>query len=192
MPVKKKKYKSGEHALTPEQVDQLISVVEDFTHEVFLRLAVSTGIRRGDIVRLQWENVDLEDNRIKFYEAKKDKQSEVYVSDELCRKLKMLFKQQDGEEYYLFPGRSEQKRGKGHISSRTAYNILQRYLDKAGLPQRPFHSLRATCAKLCQAAGWSEEQAAKHIGDTIATIRQHYTTPSDEEMKKVAKEKPIK
>jgi hypothetical protein len=59
------------------------------------------------------------------------------------------------------------------------------YLKRAGLGNRPFHALRATCIKLCQSKGWTPEQTAEHVGDRISTIQAHYLTPSVEEMKAV-------
>jgi integrase len=76
-------------------------------------------------------------------------------------------------------------------TGRTAYTRLQKYCDKAGIPRRPFHALRATCIKRCQAAGWSIEQVAKLTGDTIAVIQEHYSWPSSSEMQEVAMEKPV-
>jgi len=45
--------------------------------------------------------------------------------------------------------------------------------------------------KLCQRRGWSVEQAAKLVGDTIRVVQEHYTTPSNEELKQVVRERPI-
>jgi integrase len=61
-------------------------------------------------------------------------------------------------------------------SGRTANRKLQAYCDKARIPRRPFHALRATCIKFCQAAGWAPEQVSKLTGNTIAVIPEHYST----------------
>lgn len=65
---------------------------------------------------------------------------------------------------WLFPSMHDS--GKKHIADKTAYNVLAFYLDKAGLPSRPFHSLRATCIKLCQRKGWTIEQVMKQGAST--------------------------
>lgn len=190
MRVEAESYRTGEHALTEEQVQRLLAAVEDFTELVFLKLAISTGIRRGDIVAIKWKEVDLENRRIQFYERKKDRIKDVYISQAMAQDLKRLQRIQDGE-YYVFPGRSEVKYGKGHLSSRSAYDVLQRNLKAAGIEGRPFHALRATCIKLCQRKGWSEAQTAKHVGDTVRVIQEHYSTPSSGEMLQAADEKSI-
>jgi len=88
----------------------------------------------------------------------------------------------------LFPSPYNHKK---HISGRQIYSRFQKYLNAAGIESKPFHALRATCIKLCQRRGWSVEQAAKLLGDTIRVVQEHYTTPSNEELKQVARERPI-
>jgi integrase len=110
----------------------------------------------------------------------------VYISQDLMNLIKMYI--DINKEKWLFPSVFANST---HMSSRTAYNILQRNLKKANLPQRPFHALRATCVKMCQRARWSAEQTAEHLDDQVRTIQQHYSTPSDEEMKKIAEERKI-
>src|SRR6056297_50938 len=190
MEKKKISYRTGEKSLTPEQVRKLLEIIDEFTDLVFFKTALNCGMRRGDIVRLRWKDIDWEKWCISFEEMKKDRVHTVFLSEEMLMELKRL-RNQNANEYYLFPGRSEKKRGKGHISSKTAYNKYQMYLRKAGIQQqdefRPFHSLRSTCIKLCQRAGWKREEAAKHVGDTVRVIDEHYATPSEEEMKEAAK-----
>lgn len=186
----KESYRTGEHALNLEESQALLAACNDFTEYVFLRLAINTGIRRSDIVTITWKDVDFENNRISFYESKKRRVKEVYLSESMLQDLRRLESTQN-KEHYLFCGSSNKKYGKGHLSSRTAYNILQRNLKSAGLEQRPFHSLRATCVKLCQSRGWTAAETAKHIGDTIRVVQEHYATPSHSEMKNVAIQKNI-
>lgn len=178
-------YRTGEFALTDEEVEKLLGVSEDFKEHVFLKFAISTGLRRSDVVAIKWKDVDLVNRRITFYEKKKDRIKDVYISEGMAQDLRRLQSVQAGE-YYVFTGRSEPKYGKGHLSSRSAYDVLQRNLKKAGIEKRPFHSLRATCIKMCQRRGWSEAQTAKHVGDTVRVIQEHYSTPSAGEMQEAA------
>lgn len=185
--MQKAKTVSGEKALTHTQVKALLGSIKDLEEKALLELAISTGIRREDIVSIRQKDVDLESGKISFYEHKKKRIWEVYIPKSVVNTLAMWMKINKQHEY-LFPARHGEK---GHMSSKTAYNILQRNLIRAGLPKRPFHALRATCIKECQRAGWSPEQTARHVGDTIATIQRHYLMPSTEEMKSIVNEKPI-
>lgn len=183
-------YKTGEFALTDDELERLFVATDSFTELVFLRFAVSTGLRRSDVVAVKWRDVDFERRKVTFFERKKNRIKEVFLSSSMVQDLKRLRGLKSGE-FYLFSGRSEPKYGKGHLSSRAAYDVLQRNLKKAGISPRPFHALRATCIKLCQRKGWSAEQTSKHVGDTIRVIQEHYSTPSDGEMLETADAKSL-
>lgn len=188
---KKNRYRTGQKSLTSNQVYLLLSHVTDLIHLGLFQLAIATGIRREDIVRIRLQDINFEDHMVTYYESKKSRTRTVPIPLTVTNTLRMIVKINKNDPY-IFTGFSEKIRNKGHMTGRTAYNVLQKYLAKAGLKNRPFHSLRATCIKLCQHKGWSIEQTAELVGDTIRVIQEHYTTPSDEEMKKVATEdKPL-
>lgn len=183
-------YKTGEFAFTETEVTQLLLSTEDFRNYVFLKTAIASGIRRGDIVALQWSGVDFDHGAITYWQNKKRRSHTCYVSPAVMQDLKRL-RSISNNNHYVFDGGSEKKYGQGHISSRSAYDVLQRSCKKAGLKGRPFHALRATCIKLCQKRGWSAAQTAKHVDDTIRVIQVHYEAPSVGEREQVAKDKAI-
>ncbi len=179
---------SGEKALTPSNVDKLLTIVNDINHEGLLKLAICGGLRREDIVQVFVKDIDFQEASVTFYQHKKKNHHTVYLPRSVIVTLEKIIKiNKRVNSPYLFPSTNPKK----HISSRTAYNILQRYLKLAGLETIPFHALRSTCVKLCQSKGWTPEQSAKHLDDTITTIQKHYTTPSQDERKEVANEKAI-
>lgn len=179
---------SGENALTKTQVETLLTKVTNLRDLALLKLAINGGIRRDDIIGIRRKNIDFNTNEIKYYEHKKKRIYSTYVSNDTLNTLKMWINMSKKSEW-LFP--SVYKKSKKHISGKTAYNILNRNLEKAGLPQRPFHALRSTCVKLCKSKGWTASQTAKHIGDTVRTVEEHYATPSEEEMKNLSKDNPL-
>ncbi len=169
---------AGKKSLTREQVSKLISVIDNVNDLALIKLALATGMRRGDIISVLKNNIDFSNNSITFFEHKKNRNHKVYVSDVMMNQLKMSMKTTKGSKW-LFPSKYEKKK---HVSSKTAWNILNRHLKQANIPQRGFHSLRATCYKLCKEKGWSEVEASAHIGDSIRVAQEHYATPSDDEM----------
>lgn len=190
--IERRKIRTGELSLTKDEVVKLLDVIDVFEHKVLFELAVSLGLRRGDIVSLKWRDVDFNSGVLTFFEHKKDRVRHTPIPPNVLQLLKML-KHQSVNKYYVFSGGSDKKFGQGHLSERSAYNYFQRYLVRAGIQKvgdrRPFHCLRATCIKLCQDAGFSVEQAAKYIGDTVRVVQEHYSTPSDDEMRVVVNEK---
>ena len=180
--------KAGEYALTETQVRKLLSVVGRIDHEVLLRIAIEQGLRRADVVAVEQKNIDFEKQVILFNESKKgSKIHQVPISDSLTKLIKQHLNVV-GKNKWLFPSSHNPKK---HISSKTAWNTLNKYLIKANLPQRPFHALRATCIKLCQRKGWRIEQVMKLTNDTFRTIKEHYDVPGEEEMLEIAKSKPL-
>lgn len=179
---------TGEYALTEGQVKKLLSVVGKIEDEVLLRIAIECGLRRADVVAVKQSNLDLEHQWLLFNEAKKQSNIHRVPLSQSLIKLIEQYLHVIGKNEWLFPSSHNTKK---HISSKTAWNILNKYLIKANLPPRPFHALRATCIKLSQRRGWSIEQVMKLTNDTFRTIKEHYDTPSEEEMLDVAKTKPL-
>jgi integrase/recombinase XerD len=179
----KKRTTSGQKALTKSQVLQLLDAITDIEDQALLTLAVYLGIRRSDTVAIERQYINFEEHSLVFYEHKKRAFHKVFMNSKVEQSLQMWM--QRSKSKWLFP--SHFKKGK-HLSSKTAYNILQRNLKKAELPARPFHALRATCIKLHQAAGLLPEQTQRIVNDSLRVIQQHYTTPSDEEMKRAVRE----
>lgn len=168
----------------------------DLADEALFRLAISTGIRREDIVAIRTEGLSREffdargeatSGTVTYYEAKKRRTRQVPVTGDTFLRTRQLVRI-NRRARWLFPSNHS---GTGHISGRHAYDILQEALGRAKLRPRPFHSLRATCVKLAQRRGWLPEQVCELTGDTIRTIQEHYSAPSRDEMAEVAAARPI-
>jgi integrase len=176
--IQRERYKSGEKALTPKEVEQFLAVITDIRDLALFQVAITAGVRRDDIVNISKKDIDLKEQTLAFREKKKKRIHTVYLPAKVLTTIQMVFNAYPHEkDSRLFP-----------ISSKTAYNKFQEYLVRAGLEKRPFHSLRATCIKLCQAKGWSETKTAALVGDRVTTIQEHYLTPSKAEMKEITKE----
>ena len=176
----RERYRSGEKALTRAEYEKILSVCDTFEDELFIRLAVATGLRREDFVNIRIKDIDLSNRLLLFNERKKKRIRSIPLSKDLCSLIEKYVKIIPKEQERLFP-----------FSSRTAYNRLQELCKKAGVAPRPFHALRATCMKFCQHAGWTLEQTAALVGDTIEVVQEHYLTPSFDEMREVVEEKKI-
>lgn len=181
---------SGELSLAPREVGELLDSCQVLEREALLAVAVACGIRRSDIVGLRWPDVDLEEGWVEFWEKKKDGQHRAPVSGRALKLLRQLWDVRDDGDEYVWPS-DHHLNESGHISGKTAYNWLQEALSRAGLERRPFHALRATCIKLAQHRGWSEERTARLVNDRVETINEHYKTPTEEEMRETASEEPI-
>lgn len=192
----------GALAFVPEEVERLLEKVDNVRDLALLELAVSTGIRREDLVGIRREGIDLERGFLTFYETKKRKTRTVPVDGRplvTLRRYVDTLPRGSAASPWLFPGgrrdRREIQRGDPasahHLSGFAAWTILRRWTTAAGLPNRPFHALRATCYKLCKARGWSVAQAAALIGDTVHTAEEVYGVATPGELKEAARDRPI-
>jgi integrase len=174
-------YTSGEKALTRQEYDKLLSVITDLQDELLIRMAVATGLRREDLCDIKVADIVVPEKRLRFYEAKKKKWREIDLPDSVIvtmQKYWNMLDKKEREREYLF-----------NFVGRTAYTHFNNWCRVAGIPERPFHALRATCTKFAHDAGWTDEQISKLTGDRIDTIQLHYRTPSVGEMAQVTQNK---
>jgi integrase len=173
-------YRTGQKAFTKKEFKKLLSKVGVLDDEILILLAVNTGMRRKDITSIENKNINLKNRSITYYEHKKRRTRTIFVNSEMARKLEIYFNTLPKNQELLFS-----------FKDRTAYNRLNKYCRLAGIQERPFHALRATCVKFCQQAGWTLAEVAELTGDSIRVIQEHYETPSIEEMRETTENKRI-
>jgi integrase len=183
----KKPTTSGERALTPTEYAKLLEVCQTQEEILMLHLAIGLGLRRTDLSQIRISDIDLQNAKLSYYEHKKRRIRTVPLSPKLVQTIRISLAGfgKAHTKKHLFAWGSTQ------YGDRTAHRRLQTLCDRAGIPRRPFHALRATCIKFCQRAGWTPEQTAKLVGDTLRYIQMHYTVPSDEELALVVTEKEV-
>ncbi len=171
--------KSGEQALTKVEWEKLKGVINSFEDELLIKIAITTGIRREDIVNIKISNISLPDASLTFHESKKNRDRMISLNPEIVQLISKYLKTiPKREKLFDFTGR-------------TAWNKMDRLCKIAGIAPRPFHALRATCVKFCQAAGWRPSEVSKLTGDSLRVIEEHYACPSDAEMKEATINKPV-
>lgn len=180
MKLKSEKYTSGQKALTQKEYAKLIETIDNLEDELLIKFAITTGLRREDLCNIQISNIDLVERTLTYHESKKHRDRTIHLSESIILLIKKYYKTIPQPQKKLFK-----------FTGRTAYNHLNYWCKIAGIDERPFHALRATCVKFCQRAGWSAEQVSQLTGDTIAVIQQHYATPTNDEMRNVINNKQI-
>jgi integrase len=195
----KDRYKSGQHAFSKADWKKFIAVVDNLEDEVLFTLIVTCGFRREDICHgnakkyidkkkvsvvtgIPIADINLGDNpSITYKECKKNRIRTIPITQaNKVLILKLINSRGKQQSKWLI-----------RYSGKTGYLKLQAYCEKAGVKRRPIHALRATCIKFCLAAEWSDPQISALTGDTIEVIREHYMTPSEDEMTEVTEMKPI-
>ncbi|MHB8351134.1 MAG: tyrosine-type recombinase/integrase [Thermoplasmata archaeon] len=182
---------SGQFALTGQEVELLLARVTSVRDRALLSIAIATGIRREDLVAIPLAGYDRSRATIQFHESKKRRVRNVTLDPKADIALQTYLGARARDSQWIFPSDQRFSKPRGHLSGRAAYNILQHWLAVAGLPRRPFHSLRATCYKLAKARGWSLELAAAQLGDTIRVAQEFYGVATPGELSEAMREKPL-
>ena len=147
-------------------------------------VAWQVGLRRGEILGLRWENVDLSGRRVRVAEtlvalggktlhqdsAKTEEGSRsLRLTVEAAAVLRRHQERQQAEKAQI--GASYRDGGlvfASEVGTPTSPANLERLWrqikQKAGVPDYPLHSLRHTCATLLLSAGWPLPAVAEQLG----------------------------
>lgn len=170
--------------LTREQVDRFLEVAKGDRLEALYLLAVSTGMRQGELLALRWTNVDLERGTLQVRgtmqptpdglrisqpktKASKRRLQLAPLATDALRKHKS---EQNGERLKLgpawadldlvFPNRVGQPMRAGDLLKRSFHPLLR----QAGLPRMRFHEIRHSAASLHLEAGTPVKVVSEMLG----------------------------
>jgi integrase len=136
--------------LSQEQIKRLMEVLnqeEDQTAANVMRLALMTGMRRSEIFKLQWADIDFERDFIKLQDPKGGTNQVIPLNDS----AKAIFENinQTEENLFVFPGRDKGT----HLTD--CRKSFKRIAVSANLPKgfRPLHGLRHVYASMLASSG---------------------------------------
>jgi integrase len=137
-------------------------------------------MRRGEILRLRWEDIDFERGFIHIRDPKGGKDQTIPMNDTA---REVLQGQQRGENVWVFPGRM-----KGHHAVEMR-NSIARIIKAAGLPKdfRPLHGLRHVYASMLASSGEVDMYTLqKLLTHKSPQMTQRYAHLRDDVMKRAA------
>ena len=142
--------------LPVEQLQSFLREAKDSGVFALYYLELATGLRRGELLGLKWEDIDLEhgDLRVRRQIARINgqvveaplKTQNAYRTLPLAEDTISILKEQKkkvGSSPWVFPSATG-----GPISPDSVLHMLHRILKRAGLPEVRFHDLRHTFATL--------------------------------------------
>jgi len=129
-------------------------------------VALHTGMRKGELLMLTKENVNLEKRQIKVERTKSQKARFIPINSALFDELSSL-KLKSGKEQRVFPFKFIQ----------TAWENARR---RAGLEDLNFHDLRRTFGTRLLEAGLNIVAISKLYGHSSVLVTQRYLHPKDE------------
>lgn len=145
-----------------------------------LRLALLTGIRRGALFGLMWDDIDFENAilTLRGVSAKKGKTEHIPLNEAALRVLTRMERTSD----YVFPGKNGGQR-------KTFTRMARRVRERAGLPKdfRPLHGLRHTFASALASSGQVDLYTLQKLLTHESTaMTQRYAHLADEAMRRAA------
>ena len=169
--------------LNANELKRLIEALDKDEDQIcanLMRLALYTGMRRGEILRLRWEDIDFERGFIHIRDPKGGKDQTIPMNDTA---REVLQGQQKGDGVWVFPGRM-----KGHHAVEMR-NSVARIIKAAGLPKdfRPLHGLRHVYASMLASSGEVDMYTLqKLLTHKSPQMTQRYAHLRDDVMKRAA------
>jgi len=155
--------------LTLEECQRLIACCQEHLKPI-VTVALHTGMRRGEILGLKWEQVDLRHSFILLDTSKNGERREIPINTT----LEYLFKEMPHsvESVFVFAG----KKGKPLTDIKKSFHVA---LKNAGILDFRFHDLRHTFASHLVMAGVDLTSVKELLGhkDIKMTLRYSHLAP---------------
>jgi integrase len=176
--------------LTSEQLKALLKAIdadENIQAGNMMKMALFTGMRRGELFKLRWEDVDFERGFI-YIRDPKGGQDQVIPLNDAARKLlethpkkSVEIDSRKTESEYVFPGRSGKER------TDIAHQV-RRIKEAAGLPKdfRPLHGLRHTYASMLVSNGQDLYTVQHLLTHKDPRMTQRYSHLRDETLRRAS------
>ena len=164
-------------AIDPEDLKQLLAVIDKVRDRAMILLLLRTGMRIGELLNTKVHDVDLNNHRILIYEADKTGVGRVaYYSEDAEKALMSWLQVRNTFKEYLFNGR-----GNGPLGYEAARNMFIKYLERANLAYSGYtlHCLRHTFATDLLNARMPLECLRVLLGHTSLEVTRIYARLTD-------------
>ena len=167
--------------LSTDQFKKLLETIEADKHPIagsMMKIALFTGMRRGEMFRLKWSDIDFHRGFINIRDPKGGRDEKIPLNDPTKRLLDSLEKSSE----FVFPGRQGGQRI--NIGKQVA-----KIRDDAGLPKdfRPLHGLRHTYASMLASSGQVDMYTLqKLLTHKSPQMTQRYAHLRDEALKRAS------
>ena len=196
----KKQEEEKLHTWTKEEVKLFLNAAKDHRYYLVFYIALNTGMRKGEILGLKWEDIDFKAKRISVnrqvyrtdegltLKRVKTKAGErvIPINDVMIQKLQKQKEQQEtiaemlNKEYNKYNLVNINSAG-NPISPRNAYRLFKRLTKEIDVEQIRFHDLRHTFSTLFLQNGGNIKTLQQILGHaSISTTMDTYSHVTDE------------
>ena len=180
--------------LSPEQLTALLRAIDaDSNIQIgnLMKMALYTGMRRGELFKLKWEHIDFDRGFINIIDPKGGVDQKIPLN-EAARRLLESHPRPDfkipgtenkyGKSEYVFPGQG----GAQRVSAQAGVNEIKK---AAGLPKkfRPLHGLRHAYASMMASSGQVDMyQLQRLLTHKDPRMTQRYAHLKDEALRRAS------
>lgn len=166
--------------LSRNEIEKIISSIENGKHKLLISLAYGAGLRVSEAVSLRIRDINLDELTLHLKGAKGNKDRITVFPEKLKTNLHEMMALQHGNEY-LF----ESERG-GKLTARTAQTVFAKALKKARIEKDvSFHSLRHSFATHLLENGVDVRFVQELLGHQNIRTTQLYTQVTNPSIRKI-------
>lgn len=175
--------------LSPEQLAKLLEIIDGHiecrtpyrTGSCMMKLALLTGMRRAEMFRLQWDDIDRHRKNITLREAKSGRDEVIPLSSYAGKLLETIREADESDSPFVFPGRTG-----GQLSD--IKRQVNQIKAEAGLPSdfRPLHGLRHVFASMLVSRGVSLDIVSRLLTHKGRTVTHRYAHIRDDALMEAA------
>lgn len=162
--------------LSEEEEAQLLKKSSEHLRLIIV-IALNTGMRLGEILNLQWNQVDLRNRRIRVEKTKSGSSRSIPINDVLLEELQIL-RSRDGQTPCLF---ANSNTGKPLTTTKTAFNAACR---RSGIKGLWFHDLRRTFAQRLLQNGVDIITVQNLLGHHSVVVTERYLHTNEDTMRR--------
>ena len=171
--------------LSDDERESLLKACKASSNEylyLIVVIALSTGMRKSEIINLKWSQVDVKKERIILTETKNDERRAVPLSGHALDLIKSHAKVRSLNTDYLFPARKPRGKSDVPIDIRVPWLAV---LKKAKIEDFHFHDLRHSTASYLAMNGASLAEIAEILGHKTLQMVKRYAHLSESHTSKV-------
>jgi len=164
-------------AIAPGDVRKLLGAIKETRARALILVLLRTGMRIGEVLRLNVRDLDVRERKIHIYEGEKNCLGRVvYLSDDALMALRLWLRKRKPQSEHLFPGLKHK-----HLGYTQARNIFVKHICAAGLQNKGYmiHSLRHTFASELLNAGMRLECLQLLLGHRDIEMTRRYARLTD-------------
>jgi len=156
-----------ERYLTPEEEARLLSKCPDWLREIVV-FAINTGLRRGEILKLKWPQVDLERRLVTILKPKNKETRSIPINTNVQELLKGKVTKRKNSGY-VFPSEAGTQIGPNNME-----RAFRKARKEAGLSDVRIHDLRHTAASRMAQAGIDLYKVGTILGHNDVRMTKRY------------------